>query len=220
MNARPTLISAVATFLLAGTARAQSAPAWYPQPTPVHLSIQAPPFTELEIVPADAPGSPAVARCSEYCDFWAWPGKYTLYSRDNTSKERRELPMRVKQSGRYVFEAGDADARATGLAVGIAGTVAIGAGFAMMIPAIMSQMCEDTNCTSAAERRAANAGLVVLLAGVVSTPIGWTMYVGNRTRLKRVDDGSHALGEPRRQVRVSVVGVGLGGIGLGGLATF
>jgi len=211
---------ALAALLLAETAHAQTPPpGWYLPQYPAHLSIQAPPSTELEVVFKDAPpGSPTVAHCKQYCDFWAWPGRYTLYARDNTTQERKELSLRVNQSARYLFEPGDDNARKTGLALGVGGSIAIMAGFLMMTPAVLSQMCEDTNCTSSDERDAATAGLVVLLAGAIATPVGWIMFAHNGTHLKQLDGGSAAATKP--QVRVGVVGVGQGGLGLGGLATF
>jgi hypothetical protein len=215
-------IGMLSLLMLAGAAHAQVAPpVWYPQQYPAHVSIQAAPSTELEVIVADAPaGSAAVTRCTEYCDFWAWPGRYTLYSVDHISKQRRQLSLRVKHSARYWFQAGDDDARTTGLALGIGGSVALVTGFVLMMPAIFSQMCEDTNCTSPAERDAATAGLVVLVAGAITAPIGWIMYGSNRTRLKQFDDGRASSMETRSQVRVGVVGVGLGGLGLGALGTF
>ena len=78
----------------------------------------------------------------------------------------------------------------------------------------------QTMTTSRGQRDAATAGFVVLIAGVVTTPVGWIMYASNRTRLKQIDDQAHASTEIQSQVRVGVVGVGLGGLGLGGLATF
>lgn len=213
------LLASVVTLSAEAQTPAQ-APAWYPEPYPAHVSIQAAPSTQLEVVAAGAPiGSPAITRCTEYCDFWALPGKYTLYARDYTG-QLHDLPLRIKQSSRYVFEPGDDDARMTGLGLGIGGSVAIMTGFVLMIPAIMSQACEDTNCTSDGERSAATAGAVVLLTGLVTAPIGWGMFAHNRTRLKRADHAGYRPRENTSSVRLGLVGVGLGGLGLGGIATF
>jgi len=222
MNHQLTWICTLSLSMLAGTAHAQAAPpGWYVQQYPAHISIQAAPSSELEVVFADAPaGSAAVIRCTEYCDFWAWPGRYTLYSVDHISKQGTQLSLRIKHSARYSLEAGDDGARTTGLALGIGGSIALATGFALMAPAILSQACEDTNCTSPGEREAATAGLVLLVAGAITTPMGFIMYGGNRTRLKQIGEGYAASPETRNHVRLGVVGVGLGGLGLGALGTF
>lgn len=220
VNSRAGWLCALSSFLLAGAAHAQAAPpAWYPQQSLAHISIQAGSSTELEVVPAGGENAQAVARCREYCDFWALPGKYTLYARDYSSGERKDLSLRIKQSSRFELQPGDDDARTTGLALGIGGSVAILGGFIAIMPALMSSMCEG-GCRSQSEEDAAAVGLGLLLAGAIATPVGWTMYVHNRTRLKRIDEGSYGATETPSQLRVGVVGVGLGGLGLGGVATF
>ena len=225
LKSRAGWAAALSTFMLAGTAHAQAAPpAWYPQQysqqSLAHISIQAAPSTELEVVPAGGEAASAVARCKEYCDFWALPGKYTLYARDHSSGERKDLSLRIKQSSRFELDPGDDDARSVGLVLGVGGSAAILAGFFMIMPALMSSMCHGSNCASDAERDTAAVGLGVLLAGAITTPIGWTMYSRNRTRLNRIDEGSYGAVEPPTELRVGVVGVGLGGLGLGGIATF
>lgn|GEM_PF-1327621 len=212
---------ALSAFILAGQAHAQAAPAGYPAQYLAHISIQAAPGTELEVAPVgDAAGSPAVARCTEYCDFWALPGRYTLYSRDHNSGVRKDLTLRIKQSSRFELQAGDDSARDAGLGLGIGGSAAILTGLFLILPVVMSSMCHDTNCTSDGERDAATVGLGLLLAGAISTPIGWTMYAQNRTRLRRIDAAPYRASESSSEVRVGLVGMGLGGLGLGGVATF
>ncbi len=114
-----------ALTFLAGTAHAQTAPTVEApaQQYLAHISIQAVPFTELVVVPQGAPpGSAAVARCMEYCDFWASPGKYTVYSRNHTTGVRKELSLRVKQSSRFVLHIGDDEDRQAGLVLGVSGS--------------------------------------------------------------------------------------------------
>src|SRR4051812_22394707 len=117
MNSKPAWVCALSTFVFAGTAHAQTAPPeGVPQPYLAHISIHAAPSTQLEIVPADGwPGTEAVAHCTEYCDFWALPGRYTLYARDHTTGERKNLSLHIKQSSRFEFQSGDDTARSSGL---------------------------------------------------------------------------------------------------------
>jgi hypothetical protein len=208
-NCMPSWACALSTFVLAGTADAQvAAPGWYPQQYPAHISVQAAPSTQLEVVPVGAPvGTPAVAQCTGYCDFWAWPGKYTLYARDPSTGQRKELSLRFKSSSRFTLEPGDDQASTAGLALGIAGSAAAITGVLWMLSAD-------------AEQYAATPGIVVFFAGAAATPLGFIIYGNNRTRLSRFDEPSYPAIKGPGQVRVGVVGVGLGGFGLGGVATF
>jgi len=221
-NSMATYACALTTFIWAGVASAQTPPPTFYLPQyPAHISINGAPSSEFEIVPVGAPtGTPAVAHCTAYCDFWALPGKYTLYALDHSTGERKELSLRIKKSSRYVFEPGDDRASSGGLVLGIAGSAAFLTGFFMVMPALMSAMCEDSNCSSKAEQNAAAAGLWVMLAGVAATPVGFIIYGSNRTRLNRIEGEPYAASEEHGNVRVGIVGVGRGAFGLGGVATF
>jgi len=218
MKAKLTLVFALSTIAIAGVAHAQDAPPGYPQQYLAHVSIHALPSTQLEVVPLDDSGG-EVASCTEYCDFWALPGRYTLYARDHSTGERKDLSLRIKQSSRFEFQAGDDSAREVGLGLGIGGSVSIIAGFVLIAPALLASMCEG-NCSTEGQRNSAAVGLGFLLAGAITAPIGWTMFVHNRTRLKRIDERSYQAIETTSQVRLGVVSVGLSGLGLGGVAVF
>lgn len=219
MNAKPAWLCALSTMILAGTAHAQpAAPVWYPPEYLAHISIQATPTTQLEVVP-EGGAAAAVARCTEYCEFWALPGRYTVYAHDSLSGERKQLSVRLKNSSRFKLQAGDDQARNTGFGIAIGGSAAVLAGLVLVMPVLLSSICEHENCTSESERDAAAAGLALLLAGSIAMPIGWSIYASNRTRLRRIDERSYQATETTGQVRVGLVGLG-GGLGLGGVATF
>jgi hypothetical protein len=203
----------------AGNAHAQS---WGnfagDSPEGAHVSIDAGDKpASLEVVPAGE--SQPVARCENYCDFWALPGRYTLYTRDHASGARHELGLRVKRSVRYSLQQGDDSARNAGLAVGITGSAAILIGLFMTMPLVLSNMCEDSNCTTDGERLAAEIGLGLALGGAVATPIGFTVFSHNRTKLIPVVERNYGASDSGPSVRLGVVGVN-GGLGLGGLAVF
>ncbi len=220
MNSRVAIASgasALSIFVLAASARAQTPPPdWYPPPYLAHVSIHAAPSAELSVRPAN--GSAPVAHCIEYCDFWTLPGRYTLYSVDHSTGERKDLSLRIKQSSRFEFEPGDDSARNAGLALGIGGSAAIVTGFILILPAALSSMCEG-DCSTAGEREAAGIGVGFLLAGAIATPIGWTMFVHNRPRLKLVE-ASALTPDDTSQVRVGVVSLGAGGLGFGASGKF
>ena len=206
---------ALSTVIVAGTAHAQAAPPWVPPQYLAHISVHAAPATQLEIVPSGSPlGTPAVARCTEYCDFWALPGKYTVYTQDSSGK-RQDVPLKIKQSSRFNLETGNQSAAAAGLILGISGSVTALVGFLMTLSVL-----GDASSPSDSEKSTASVGLGVLLVGALATPIGFVMYGENHTRLTRIDEGSYTPVNPIRQVRVGVTGVGLGGLGLAGVASF
>lgn len=89
------------------------------------------------------------------------------------------------------------------------GAVSVFAGLLLTLPVVMSSMCHDSNCVSDDERTAARIGLGALVAGAVATPIGWSLFAHNRTRLRPIED-----------FRVGVVGVAGGGLGLGSSVRF
>ena len=213
MNSMLSWGCALSTMIVAETAHAQAPPTlWYPPPNLAHISIQAAPATELEVTPAGASGgSAAVARCKQYCDFWAPLGRYTVHARDPGTGDRKELPLRIKKSSRFELEAGDDSTSTAGMFLGIAGAIALPIGL-IALAAGASSSGDDGGATG--------VGLGLLLAGAIATPVGWSMYASSRTRLTRIDGRSYTRAQTASRVRLGVTGVGAGGFGLGGTVTF
>src|SRR6478735_4919950 len=149
MNSKPIWASLLLAFSLSNAAHAQTvapaaptAPVWYPQVPLAHVRIDAAPSVELKVVYTEAPpGTEPVARCQDHCDFWAWPGKYTLYARDRSTGKQKQLPLRIKRSSRYVYEAGD-DGRATaGLVVAGVGSAAAVTALVLLTKSLVSSYC-------------------------------------------------------------------------------
>jgi len=212
------LCSAVVLFG-AVTAHAQSAEnSGDDAPYGAHVSISAGrPGEALQIVPEGSENP--VVECHNYCDFWALPGRYTLYTSGNGDGEKHALPFRIKRSVRYTLREGDDSTRDAGLTVGIAGSVAILSGLFMTMPLVLSNMCEDSNCQTSSERNWALAGLGFMVAGAIATPIGFSVFSHNRTKLEPLAAPGYAEQNASPSVRVGVIGVN-GGLGLGGLAVF
>ncbi|HYQ02646.1 MAG TPA: hypothetical protein VER96_28430 [Polyangiaceae bacterium] len=223
MNSKPILTSLLLTLLFSGTAHAQAvataaptAPVWYPQEPPAHVRIEAAASTELEVFFANAPaGSAAVAHCQDHCDFWAWPGKYTLHVREHNTGKPKVLPLRVTRSSRYMYEPGNDGAATAGLVIAGVGGVASITGLVLLWNALASSYC-DGDCSNSSNTAA--AGGIAMLAGVIAMPAGMIIYANNRTRLAHYNDLAYPASAA--QVRIGVVGLGLGGFGLGGTATF
>lgn len=162
------------------------------------------------------PGS-TVIRCVENCEFWALPGEYTLYAKNNGDEEPQRFPFRIIDSNHYKLDVGNTKARTAGLALGLAGPVSIVAGIALSFAALDGAYCEyDCKGTSISPA----PGVILLLTGLITTPVGWVMYAANPSRLRQIDQGGHGPTEPQQQVRVGMVGLGLGGLGLGAAGTF
>jgi hypothetical protein len=212
------LCSAVVLFGTV-TAHAQSAERSSDDtPFGAHVSISAgKPGEALQIVP-DGDEKP-VAECDNYCDFWALPGRYTLYTSGNGDGEKHTLHFRIKRSARYTLREGDDSARDAGLTLGIAGSVAIVAGFFMTMPLVLSSVCEDSNCATNSDRNWAAAGLGFMAAGAIATPIGFVVFSHNRTKLQPLAEPSYIGQNAITSVRVGVIGVNAG-LALGGSAVF
>jgi hypothetical protein len=209
-------LAPLAISLCCAQALAQSAlPPAYFQPRPAHVSISAPERATLQIVPKGGTG-PQV-ECANYCDFWALPGRYTLYTRDHETGERHELTLKIKDNARFTFEQGNDTTRALGAGLGIAGALSGVAGFFMVLS--NAAIAEDSGAPQTpAQRTRAELGLGLLLGSAVVTPIGWVMFGGSGPKLTELPDASAATNRAPR-LRLGLVGVN-GGLGLGGFAAF
>jgi hypothetical protein len=208
------IIGFLATWGVVGQARAQGQ-AW---PNAAHVAIYTGTGSmHLRLVPAGS--KEAVADCVGICDFSALPGRYTLYTHDASTGADHELSLRIRRSSRFQLQQGDDGLRDAGLVVGITGSVSVVAGLFMVMPLVLSSMCEDWNCTSDDERLVGRIGLGLMLGGIVATPIGFTMFAHNRTKLKLIDESPYEAQSSGPSLRLGVMGVN-GGVGLGGVGTF
>lgn len=207
----------LAAWGVVGQARAQGQGQAWPNAA-AHVAIYSGTGnTHLRLVPAGS--TEPVADCVGMCDFAALPGRYTLYTHDASTGADHELSLRIRRSSRFQLQQGDDGARDAGLALGITGSVSIVAGFFMVLPVVLSSMCEDTNCTTSDERLTAEVGLGLLLGGIVATPIGFTVFAHNRTKLKLIDESPYEARSNGPSLRLGLVGVN-GGVGLGGVGSF
>jgi hypothetical protein len=165
---------------------------------------------------SEAKGGHTIADCRGRCDFFAAPGRYTVYTQSPETGVHHELGLRVSRSSRFELQEGDATARYAGLTLGIAGPVAILTGVILIMPALLSSICEDSDCTSDGEQRAAQLGVGLLVLGAVATPVGWVIFASNRTQLAPLDAD---VGERRLGVASLRVGFGSVAPGVFGLAS-
>lgn len=169
---------------------------------------------------SDAETDRPVAACWGRCVFTTEPGRYTVRIRDTVARKRRQIDINVAKASRFNFEDGDDAARTTGLVLGIVGPAALVAGVAMIMPALLSQGCHDSDCTTDAENTAAKVGVGLILVGTIATPIGWVVFADNRARLVPVSTTRPVQLAEVSSLRVGLVSVGGRALGLGGVAQF
>jgi hypothetical protein len=161
-----------------------------------------------------------IATCHGACSFKAPPGSYTLYRLDPDTGVEEALDLRLRHATNFDLEDGSPATKRTGLALGIGGLILIGAGALLLMPALLSSMCEDSNCTSQGERTAAVIGIGSLVVGGIATPIGWTMAKHSRTRLIDESTDEESASTSGFQLRVGLSAPAPGAYGLGAVGTF
>ncbi|HVY31289.1 MAG TPA: hypothetical protein VHB79_32255 [Polyangiaceae bacterium] len=184
---------------------------------PVAVTISVDSNATLRVVEADT--ERAITTCRGACSFAAPPGSYTLYRLDPETGVEEELRMRLRHATNFSLEDGSASTKQTGRLLGIGGLVLIGAGALLLMPAVLSSMCEDSNCASPGARTAAVIGVGGLVVGGIATPIGWTMARHGRTRLidESTDEESASTNRFRLRVGFSAAP---GTYGVGAVGTF
>ncbi len=208
---------ALLAILTVQTAYAESSDAPSGSASDARVTINGPGVSvKLQIMPLDS--NEPIAECKGQCVFGAPPGRYTLTTRNLETGAQHQLSLHIEKSSSFELKEGNDTAKYAGLALGITGSAAIVAGLVMTLPVVLAAMCEDPNCTTASERRTANVGLGVLLAGAVATPVGWVMFSRNRTRLVGGPVGASAWAEPT--IRIGLLGLAPGVFGLGGMTRF
>jgi hypothetical protein len=173
------------TWLLGvGSARAQELDTWHgddPLRVPVVFSGLGG-SVRLEVAEADT--EHVVAECQRRCVLYIAPGRYVVQARNLQTGADHQIGIRVRGASRFVFAEGDDTARTTGLVLGIVGPALLLTGMVLITPVVMSAGCHDPDCTTEGEGKAARIGLGALLVGAIATPVGWSVFAGNRTRLE------------------------------------
>lgn len=155
--------------------------------------------------------------CEGRCEFMAPPGRYRVKLRDPSTGFEHEQGLRIKESSQFQLQPGDAGARTAGLVFGIAGPASIVLGMVLVLPALLASGCHG--CSGGGENTTATIGVVMILGGIVATPVGWVVYAQNRTKLQLVSDLQDGT-PPVERFRVGLGGVAPGALGLTGVAQF
>ena len=186
-------------------------------PVPVTIS-GAKQSTSFRVVEVHDDVERTLVTCDGSCSFAIPPGKYRLYSSDTRTGEHDDVGMRVRHATNYRFQEGNRSAKNTGLALGIGGPILVGVGAILILPALFASICEGSTCMTDGERTAAKIGLGSILVGAIATPIGWTMFGSNRTKLIDLREDV-AVSRPF-QLRIGLGALAPGAFGLAGTGRF
>jgi hypothetical protein len=156
----------------------------------------------------------AIAECANQCEFQALPGRYLLDAQERETGEHHRIGFRVRRPTSFVFEEGDPTARVVGASVGVVGSLSVLIGLGMILS--NAGLGDDASPQTAAQHRASEVGIGLLLGGILATPTGWIIFAQNGPRLTQGYDPNTAS---RGSIRLGLVGVN-GGFGLGGSALF
>lgn len=158
-----------------------------------------------------------LAVCNGDCQFWALPGRYTVYTLDHTTGARHDLDLRVKGFAEYHLVQGNDAVHDWGVGLEYTGAVASAVGFLTMLYALSAPSCES-NCKDDNNGRTVVIGLGILGAGLATVVVGFGLDTGNRSGFVPHDEWSEANGRSP-QLRFGLVPV-FAGLGLGGTARF
>jgi hypothetical protein len=213
MRAIAILLTATTIASVASPCRAQSADDTdFTAPRRHHVTVSASPRTSRMLITPVGAHEP-IAECVNQCEFQALPGRYILDAQERETGEHQRIAFRVRRPTSFVFEEGDATARTVGASVGVIGSLSVVVGLGLILG--NASLGDDASPQTAAQHRALEVGIGMLLGGILATPTGWIIFGQNRSRLTQGYDPNSAS----RGLKFGLIGVN-GGLGLGGSALF
>jgi len=110
------------------------------------------------------------AACAAYLPI----GEYDVYVPPTADYAEGKRRVKIEKPSQLVIQPRDASARTAGLAMGIAGTVLVVAGFTTLAVAA-DRHCEDTSCSEQQDTTVL-LSLGGIIAGAILSPIGWVSF--------------------------------------------
>jgi hypothetical protein len=143
---------------------------------PVTLVGDAGETTEVALYPEWAERGPApfVEHCKLPCNLWIPRGPYRLEIVETLENAGGSRPITIDGPSRLIVTPRDPGQRTRGLVLGIGGIALVAVGIGLMADGVRT-VCTGDACASNSRGEAA-AGLLVFLAGAVTTPIGWVIF--------------------------------------------
>jgi hypothetical protein len=156
------------------------------------------------------PGNPgAIVSCYHQCSFWGAPGSYTLRATSPERKVHYETTLSVGQRDEFNVSLGHPGARTAGLIAGIVGPVAMAGGFLLGVGHLVEERgCGEPTCPTTADY----VPVAMLLSGLVTTVVGWTVYAANGPRVDGANE--ERASSPRPQLGVLALPRGGWGVGI------
>lgn len=185
------------------------------EPAPVQVKIYGDPSLDMRIVGRSE--AEPLAICRRDCQFWALPGRYTVYTLDHTTGATHELNLRLNRFAEYHLVQGNTTVHALGVGLEIGGAAASVIGLLTVLSTAMSQICES-NCRDDNNGRTVLIGLGIMAGGIATGIVGFGLETSTRTRLVSQDEWSEANQRPLG-LRFGIIPAG-SGLGLGATAQF
>ena len=158
------------------------------------------------------PGKPpAIVSCYHQCSFWGVPGNYTLRATSPERKVHYETTLSVRQRDDFNVSLGHPGARTAGVIAGIVGPVAMAGGFLLGVGHLVDERgCGEPTCPTTTDY----VPVVMLLSGLVTTIVGWTVYAVSGPRVEGANEERASSLDPRPQLGVLALPRGGRGIGI------
>jgi len=123
-----------------------------------------------------------IFRCQGACAAYVPAGTYAVYVEETDDTRAGQRKLTLEKASSVTLTPRSKSTGSAGLALGIAGSVALPVGLLMVISATLSS-CEEGlsgTCNDSQTQTIGLLGLALFLGGAVATPIGWVMFAKSR----------------------------------------
>jgi hypothetical protein len=182
---------------------------WTPPVLPVALHTSEPGMIVELYAPDQKPEREVpLVRCQTPCLAQIAPGSYRVYVHASGDNLRGSRVINIEEPSHVTVTPSTEGDRGLGLGLGIGGIAAIGVGVVLLFVELIDSIgCIDSDCSDHANF--AIPGLVLVVGGLVATPIGWVMF--GKSFRPAVDvaparDLRSARQEPSLPIRIRPVG--------------
>jgi hypothetical protein len=171
---------------------------------------------DLLLTIAQRGNTQTLVSCYRQCSFLAVPGTYTLSATNREQDIQFHRTLQVGERTSFWVSPGNRTRRTVGWIAGIAGPIAMVVGLALAIVQVVDDpgyQCNESNCPTS---KSHPVGPALFFAGLLATPIGWTLFALNGPSVDPTDLKLARATPPRdRHLELGLVALPRGGWGLG-----